>query len=86
MENALCHFHHLFFFCVAVADDRHLDLIRCIGDRMQPLLRECEQNNAACLRNLNAGCDVFREEKLLDCHLVRVKCVHQRTDIIINLT
>ena len=55
MKDALCHLHHLLFLGVSVADDRHLDLIRRIGNRMQTLLRQCEQNNAACLRDLYTG-------------------------------
>ena len=60
MENAFRHFHHLFFLRAAVADNGQLHLIRCIGYRMQSLLCQRQQNYTARLRNLNAGCDVFR--------------------------
>ena len=53
---------------------------------MQALLGERKQDHASCLRDLDAGRNVFGEKQLFNRNLVRMKRIDQRADILINLT
>lgn len=62
------HFHNLFLLSAAVTDNRLLDLQRGIFINSHILLGTGQQNDAACMTNLNACGDIGIEKQLLDGH------------------
>ena len=62
LKQGAHHFLHLAFVRTAVASDSVFDLLRCVFERFNSRLLQCQQNHAARLSHSDGGGHVAREE------------------------
>ena len=79
------HFHDLLLLGAAITNDRLLDLQRRIFINGHILLGTGQQNDPACMTDLNTGGDIGIKKQLLDGYRIRLEGVQQSVHILIDL-
>ena len=72
MQETLQHSRHLFFGCISVTGNRHLDLQRCIFEDRNFAFQCCCHSNTLRPSQLQHTLYVLPEERCFDCQFVRV--------------